>query len=844
MLARLGAVSRAITREFSRSEWTARLLRLGRSGGTAASSGLILIQIDGLSRRQLYRAIAEGRLPFLSDLLIRERYIAHPLYSGQPASTPAVQAELFYGVKTAVPAFSFRDHETGRVMVMYHPADAAEIERRLEGLPGEPLLAGGSAYSDIFTGGAAEPHYCAAGTKWTRFFRTINPLLFPLLILLHLDVAIRLVGLITAEFVLGMIDCVRGIMAGKEFSQEIIFALCRACTVIILRELVVLGAKIDVARGLPIVHINFVGYDEQAHRRGPSSAFARWALRGIDDAIGRIWRAAHRRSSRRAYDVWIYSDHGQEDAEPYPLLHGRAMEDAVRELFTQLIETEPPEPKDPQAARRAQAWHVRLRSEQAWQPMCCGAPVQVERAQADAAPLPSDQARLVVTGMGSLGHVYPPRPLTPEQRDAFAAALVDSAKIPLVLMADGAGQARAWSSDGTFQLPEDATRLFGTNHRYLDEVVRDLIEVCHHPDAGALVLCGWRKGQRPVSFPMEHGSHTGPGREETNAFALLPADAPLPPRPQAYLRPIHLRKAAQMLLGRVTEDATDLGHEICTIAPRARTVRVMTYNVHNCLGTDGKLSPDRIARVIARHRPDIVCLQEVDVGRPRSGKVDQARLIAQRLRMLVEFQPAIQLAEEQYGNAILSRYPMRVIHAGKLPGRQNWPDTEPRSALWAAVDLGGTTLQLFNCHLSIWPNERLLQAAALLGSDWLGHPDCNGPTVLCGDLNALPTSRVCQRFSRRLRDVQLHLDQHRPLHTWSGRFPMRRIDHIFMSEEISVVGIEVPNTELEKLASDHLPMIAELLIQPRASAAAPDPAMTSAPDDPTVVSNIPVDGSR
>ena len=56
---------------------------------------------------------------------------------------------------------------------------------------------------------------------------------------------------------------------------------------------------------------------------------------------------------------------------------------------------------------------------------------------------------------------------------------------------------------------------------------KDLIEICHHPDGGAFTIIGWRPGHKPVTFPIEHGAHAGPGAEETNSFALLPSDAVL-----------------------------------------------------------------------------------------------------------------------------------------------------------------------------------------------------------------------------------------------------------------------------------------------------------------------------
>src|SRR5690606_28994450 len=95
-----------------------------------------------------------------------------------------------------------------------------------------------------------------------------------------------------------------------------------------LRELLTIGVKIDAFRGLPVVHVNFLGYDEQAHRRGPSSAYAHWSLKGIDRAVKNICRAAHR-SARRDYQVWIFSDHGQEATTPYERLCPEGLEHAI-----------------------------------------------------------------------------------------------------------------------------------------------------------------------------------------------------------------------------------------------------------------------------------------------------------------------------------------------------------------------------------------------------------------------------------------------------------------------------------------------------------------------------------
>lgn len=245
-----------------------------------------------------------------------------------------------------------------------------------------------------------------------------------------------------------------------------------------------------------------------------------------------------------------------------------------------------------------------------------------------------------------------------------------------------------------------------------------------------------------------------------------------------------------------------------------RLLRVLTYNVHRCLGTDGRLSPRRIAEVIAALEPDVVALQELDVGRLRTGGVDQAHEIALQLGMSFHFNPALRVMEEQYGDAILTARPCSLVRAGALPGLPGVRDLEPRGALWAAIDLEGVTLQVINTHLGLLARERLLQVDALLGPEWLGHPACQDPVILIGDFNALPRSRAYQRLARHLVDAQRARPDPRPRATFPARLPVVRIDHAFLGKGVEVVGSAVPRTPLTRAASDHLPLVLDLRIEP------------------------------
>ncbi|REJ88905.1 MAG: EEP domain-containing protein [Planctomycetota bacterium] len=246
------------------------------------------------------------------------------------------------------------------------------------------------------------------------------------------------------------------------------------------------------------------------------------------------------------------------------------------------------------------------------------------------------------------------------------------------------------------------------------------------------------------------------------------------------------------------------------------TLRLVTYNVHSCVGIDGRLSPARIARVLAGLSPDVVALQELDVCRPWTGCVDQAAEIARDLEMELHFHPCINVTGEQYGNAILSRYPIQLIKSELFPDTD--PHREPRGAMWVRVDAGGQSLDVISTHLGLSPRERIQQIEALLGREWLAHPDCGDHAVLCGDLNAMPGSRVYRRIARQMRDAQRALPGHRPRRTWFSPFPLSRIDHVFVSPSIDVDSVDVPRTAVTRVASDHLPLSVVLRLAPSEAA--------------------------
>jgi endonuclease/exonuclease/phosphatase family metal-dependent hydrolase len=240
-------------------------------------------------------------------------------------------------------------------------------------------------------------------------------------------------------------------------------------------------------------------------------------------------------------------------------------------------------------------------------------------------------------------------------------------------------------------------------------------------------------------------------------------------------------------------------------------LRILTYNVHRCVGTDRRLDVGRVAEAIAAQAPQVVALQELDVGRARTGGVDQAHRIAQRLGMAFHFNAALQVEEERYGDAILTALPERLVKAGPIPGHPRFNRLEPRGAVWLALQVEGRgELQVINTHLGLAPREQRAQASALVGTDWIGAAPAGAPLVLLGDMNATPRNAAYRIFAARLKDARRIARVSLRAPTFPSTFPVLPIDHVFVSDGVSVEAVRAPLDPLTRLASDHLPLVVDL----------------------------------
>ncbi len=235
------------------------------------------------------------------------------------------------------------------------------------------------------------------------------------------------------------------------------------------------------------------------------------------------------------------------------------------------------------------------------------------------------------------------------------------------------------------------------------------------------------------------------------------------------------------------------------------TLLVMTYNIHHGEGLDRKLDLERIAKLITDANADLVGMQEVDRGVQRTSKRDLPAELAKLTGMRVVFERNISYQGGEYGNAVLTKFPVRHVrntHYTMLrPGEQ-------RGLLQVRLDVRGRDVLFMTTHLDYRPDEseRLLNADEL---KTIVAAAGDMPVILCGDFNAVPASRPIEKIKAFLTDAW-EVVGHGGGFTIPAAKPAKRIDYIFVSAAtVQPVKIEV----LKSIASDHLPVVAELRLK-------------------------------
>ena len=234
-------------------------------------------------------------------------------------------------------------------------------------------------------------------------------------------------------------------------------------------------------------------------------------------------------------------------------------------------------------------------------------------------------------------------------------------------------------------------------------------------------------------------------------------------------------------------------------------IRIVTYNIHKGIGgVDRRYRPERIITTLQQYDADIVMLQEVDDGVPRSRSHRQVDLLGDALEMRYRaFQRNVKLTRGHYGNAILSRFPLTKIESINL----SLPLKKRRQALLVHCRLGNhhhRRLIVVNCHLGLAGFERNIQIQKILNNSLVKHIHKDTPLILGGDLND-----VWNRLGKNFLVPEGFDPASKKINTFPAVMPIRCLDYLYYRGDIICQHSFPGHTKIARQASDHLPLIAD-----------------------------------
>lgn len=240
-------------------------------------------------------------------------------------------------------------------------------------------------------------------------------------------------------------------------------------------------------------------------------------------------------------------------------------------------------------------------------------------------------------------------------------------------------------------------------------------------------------------------------------------------------------------------------------------LRVLSYNIHKCIGgVDRRYEPSRIVEVIRKLDADVVMLQEVDAGVKRSNGDRQAELLGNELGLRYHtWFPNVDIrGGGQYGNAILSRYPLIESTNIDLTLRFKKARSVLHGVLRVRHDEVDRTVHVFNMHLGLARYERKRQLEMFLNSHPFSGLHHDTPVVVGGDLND-----VYGGLGQLLAPSGFRGIERRPL-TFPAWGPLRALDAIFVRGAAELMKLSRCDSELARKASDHRPIVAEVRLHP------------------------------
>ncbi len=294
--------------------------------------GFVIFQIDGLSYEAVKKALSLNLMPHLKKIITGDGYSFDKYFIGVPSDTPFFQAGLLYGDNDNVPGFRWIERETGDEIIFKKPESAGYIEEALA-KKNRGLLSGGSSYVNLFAGGASRSTFTLSTFSIRYLFkRKVRNFDIFIVFIFHIFTFLKTFIYVFFEFLIEIWERVVDVVKKRDIRPEGLFPFARVMSNVIFKEIETFGAIMDISRGVPSIYLDYIGYDEISHHRGPYSISALSTLKAIDRKIYHIYKEIKR--AERKYDFFIISDHGHTPSIPFfHLNHKKKLENIIADYI-------------------------------------------------------------------------------------------------------------------------------------------------------------------------------------------------------------------------------------------------------------------------------------------------------------------------------------------------------------------------------------------------------------------------------------------------------------------------------------------------------------------------------
>ena len=506
------------------------------------SPGLIMMEIDGLSYWHLQKALDDGLMPTLSEMIEKEGYVLSHVDCGLPSQTSACQAGIMFGDNYDIPAFRWYDKDRGKLMVS--GSDAAEINARYA--KGNGLMRGGSSINNMMNGDAANSLLTLAdimeGDKEEKrqradaiYLLMVNPYFF-----------MRTLVLFFGEVLVELWEGWKQRRADVQPRLNRLhggYPFIRAATTVFMRDVSAYLTVTEILRGTPVLYVTWPGYDEVAHHSGPWTTDAFKVLSRYDKTI-RTVRNYIEEKAPRPYELILLSDHGQSFGATFLQRYGFDLKTFIESQLpaeTSVVQSSGGD--EGSLSVGAMAAELANVQDQGKGGVVGGAVLKqtkdfLEKQSAVDAEAPPSPANVTVCGSGNIAQVYfdlYPRKITINELNAaypgMVDALVQHEGVGFVVGYEDTGEPAVFGKEGVRNLHtgevvgEDPLAAYGDPDFRAQQVRR----IADFPHAGDLIVNSTLFPDGTVAAMEELvGNHGGLGGEQTDAFLFHPADLEVP----------------------------------------------------------------------------------------------------------------------------------------------------------------------------------------------------------------------------------------------------------------------------------------------------------------------------